>query len=271
MKENEFLKYSYCAFCIEKNSARLILVCLLCRLMFLKNLLFCRSPMDRCQLLWGNFACINAVEICRYCVAPWARSMCELNFNQYLYKQSRSVNSVLHMHTVISIYLNSLQTLTNTGCNMVFSNSLITWSSACSIIKSDSQNSFDFNPGRWFRPPDPAGFCRKDAGKSPDLAGNRWNMEAVFPPGIFLIFSDDYRTDPAGKHWNLPKSTENDPENSGPEYCFQLPSIFRCIPAVSRRTSFTWEDMLQYLSAYFSFDVDLFPDSCLHQSIVKIM
>jgi hypothetical protein len=29
--------------------------------------------------------------------------------------------------------------------------------------------------------------------------------------------------------------------------------------------------MLQYLWAYFSFDVDLFPDSCLHQSIVKIM
>jgi hypothetical protein len=31
------------------------------------------------------------------------------------------------------------------------------------------------------------------------------------------------------------------PETSRPEYCFQLPSIFRCIPAVSRRTSFIWE------------------------------
>jgi hypothetical protein len=64
-------------------------------------------------------------------------------------------------------------------------------------------------------------------------------MEAVFPPGIFRIFSDDFRTDPSGNHWNLSESTEMNPESSGPEYCFQLPSIFRCIPAVSRRTSFT--------------------------------
>jgi hypothetical protein len=65
-------------------------------------------------------------------------------------------------------------------------------------------------------------------------------MEAVFPPGISRIFSDDFRTDPARKHRNLSESTEKNPENSRPEYCFQLPSIFRCIPAVSRRTSFTW-------------------------------
>ncbi len=67
--------------------------------------------------------------------------------------------------------------------------------------------------GRSFLPPDLAGSSRKDAGKS---------------------------TDPAGKHWKLLEPTEKNPGNSRPEYCFQLPSVFRCIPAVSRRTSFTW-------------------------------
>ncbi len=78
-------------------------------------------------------------------------------------------------------------------------------------------------------------------------AGNIWNMEAVFPPGISRIFSDDFRTDPARKHRNLSESTEKNPENSRPEYCFQLPSIFRCIPAVSRRTSFTLVQMIKML------------------------
>jgi hypothetical protein len=32
-------------------------------------------------------------------------------------------------------------------------------------------------------------------------------MEAVFPPGIFRIFSDDFRKDPLGKHWKLSEST----------------------------------------------------------------
>jgi hypothetical protein len=70
--------------------------------------------------------------------------------------------------------------------------------------------------------------------------GNTWNMEAVFRSGISRIFSDDFRTDPTGKHWKLLEFTGNNPGNSRPEYCFQLASIFRCIPAVSRRTSFTW-------------------------------
>jgi hypothetical protein len=38
-------------------------------------------------------------------------------------------------------------------------------------------------------------------------AGNIWNMEAVFPPGISRIFSDNFRTDPAGKRRNLSEST----------------------------------------------------------------
>jgi hypothetical protein len=41
----------------------------------------------------------------------------------------------------------------------------------------------------------------------------------------------------------LSESTGKNPGNSRPEYCFQLPSIFRCKPAVSRRTSFTWVDI----------------------------
>ena len=33
--------------------------------------------------------------------------------------------------------------------------------------------------------------------------GNRWNVEAVFPPENFRIFSDDFRPVPAGKHGKL--------------------------------------------------------------------
>jgi hypothetical protein len=29
---------------------------------------------------------------------------------------------------------------------------------------------------------------------------NTWNMEALFQSGISRIFSDDFQTDPAGKH-----------------------------------------------------------------------
>src|SRR5579862_9659659 len=87
---------------------------------------------------------------------------------------------------------------------------------------------------------DPAGKMLESHWILQENTGKNWNMEAVFPPGIFRIFSDDFRSDPAGKHGKLSESTEKNPENSRPEYCFQLPSIFRCIPAVSRRTSFTW-------------------------------
>jgi hypothetical protein len=36
---------------------------------------------------------------------------------------------------------------------------------------------------------------------------NTWNMEAVFRLGISRIFSYDFRTDPAGKHWKFLEST----------------------------------------------------------------
>jgi hypothetical protein len=70
--------------------------------------------------------------------------------------------------------------------------------------------------------------------------GNTRYIEAVFQSGISRIFFDDFRMDPAGKHWKLLESTEKNPGNSRPKYCFQLPSIFRFKLAVSRRTSFTW-------------------------------
>jgi hypothetical protein len=78
------------------------------------------------------------------------------------------------------------------------------------------------------------GLCRK-----------RWeipetNMEAVFRSGISWIFSDDFQADPAGSHCKLLESTGKNPRHSRPEYCFQLPSIFRCLPAASPRTSLTW-------------------------------
>jgi hypothetical protein len=44
-----------------------------------------------------------------------------------------------------------------------------------------------------------------------------------------------------GNCWNPP---EKNAGNSRPEYCFQFPSIFRCIQAVSRHTSFTWINTL---------------------------
>ncbi len=96
------------------------------------------------------------------------------------------------------------------------------------------------DPGRSFLTPDLAGNIQESHRILQGNAGNIWNMEAVFPSGISRIFSDDFRTDPAGKHRNLSESTEKNPENSRPKYCFQLPSIFRCNPTVSRRTSFSW-------------------------------
>jgi hypothetical protein len=36
-----------------------------------------------------------------------------------------------------------------------------------------------------------------------ESTGNRWNVEAVFPPEIFRIFSDDFLPVPAGKHRKL--------------------------------------------------------------------
>jgi hypothetical protein len=88
--------------------------------------------------------------------------------------------------------------------------------------------------------------------------GNTWNMEAVFRSGISRIFSDDFRKNPAGKHWKLLESTGKDQGNSRPEYSFQLPSIFRYTPAVSRRTSFTWErEEKEKRNQIFSFDYSL--------------
>ncbi len=75
--------------------------------------------------------------------------------------------------------------------------------------------------------------------------GNIWNMEAVFPPGIFRIFfpmiSGRILLGSTRICRNPPKKIQKIPR---PEYCFQLHSIFRCIPAVSRRASFTWGSLI---------------------------
>jgi hypothetical protein len=38
------------------------------------------------------------------------------------------------------------------------------------------------------------GYCRNWQ----ENMGNSWSMEAVFPSGIFRVFSDDFRTVPTG-------------------------------------------------------------------------
>jgi len=82
------------------------------------------------------------------------------------------------------------------------------------------------HPGRSFLPPDPAGKYGKYREHGSSIPARN--------------FPDAFRTDPAGKHWKLLESNGKNPGNSRPEYCFQLPSIFRCKLANSRRTSFTW-------------------------------
>ncbi len=50
---------------------------------------------------------------------------------------------------------------------------------------------------------DLAGKMRKNHRILQENTGNIWNMKAVFPLGIFRIFSDDFRKDPLGKIWKL--------------------------------------------------------------------
>ncbi len=59
---------------------------------------------------------------------------------------------------------------------------------------------FLMSPGRWFRPPDSAGSCRKDAGKSPDPAGkHRKSLEhgSSILTQIVRIFSSRFLCFPA--------------------------------------------------------------------------
>jgi hypothetical protein len=72
-------------------------------------------------------------------------------------------------------------------------------------------------PVRSFLPPDLTGKIRES---HRILQENTWNMEAVFRSVISRIFSDDFRMNPAGKHWNSSESTGKNPENSRPKYCF---------------------------------------------------
>jgi hypothetical protein len=65
-------------------------------------------------------------------------------------------------------------------------------------------NVYAYDPGRSFLPPDLAGSCMEDAGKSPDPAGKHGKYlehGSSIPAWNFSdFFSDDFRTDSARKH-----------------------------------------------------------------------
>jgi hypothetical protein len=87
---------------------------------------------------------------------------------------------------------------------------------------------------------------RKDAGKSPDPAGKHGKYlehGSSIPVGNFPMIYGRILPESTGSCWNPP-------ENSRPEYCCQLSSIFRCIPAVSRRTSFTSVGGISFIIRY---------------------
>ncbi len=70
------------------------------------------------------------------------------------------------------------------------------------------------------------GSRRKDTGKSPDPAGKHGKYPkhgSSIPAWNFPMISGQILPESTGSSWN-PSG------NSRPEYCFQLPSIFRCIP-----------------------------------------
>jgi len=72
-------------------------------------------------------------------------------------------------------------------------------------LKRDKTSQVDHSCHRILQ--DLAGKMRESHRILQENTGNIWNMEAVFPPGIFRIFSDVFRKDPLGKHWNLSEST----------------------------------------------------------------
>jgi len=68
-------------------------------------------------------------------------------------------------------------------------------------------------------------------------------MEVVFPPGIFRIFSDDFRTDPSGKHRNLSEYTEKNRKIHGPNTPSNFLVFFvasRPFPAVCRSPGYVY-------------------------------
>jgi hypothetical protein len=66
-----------------------------------------------------------------------------------------------------------------------------------------------------------------------ESTGNRWNVEAVFPPGNFRIFSDDFRAIPAGKLEELTGiHRKKNPISSGGNTA-SISGYFQCFPAGS--------------------------------------
>ncbi len=54
---------------------------------------------------------------------------------------------------------------------------------------------------------------------------NRWNVEAVFPPEIFRIFSDNFRPVPVGKHRKLTRIHRKKSNKFPVEILLPLPAI----------------------------------------------
>jgi hypothetical protein len=90
-------------------------------------------------------------------------------------------------------------------------------------------------------------------------------MEVVFPPGIFRIFSDDFRVNPSGKHRNLSEYTEKKPENSRPDTAsnFLVFSIAsRPFPAICRSPGYVY--LTEALQARLEGGQKIVQKSCRH-------
>jgi hypothetical protein len=81
-------------------------------------------------------------------------------------------------------------------------------------------------------PPDLAGRVWESHRILKENTGNIWNMEAVFPPGIFQNFFDDFRTDPVGKHENLSESSGKIPDQNIASNFLVFSVVSRLFPAV---------------------------------------
>jgi len=96
-------------------------------------------------------------------------------------------------------------------------------------------------PGRRFRPPDPTGSCREDAGKSPDPPGKHRKLlehgssiSAGNCPDFFRWIPANFLCFPSEIVW---KSSKKNLENFQPEYCFHVPAISGVVLPEPVRTS----------------------------------
>ena len=107
------------------------------------------------------------------------------------------------------------------------------------------------NPGRRFRPPYPAGSCRKGAEKSPYPAGKHRKWKQYSGGNFFPMNSCEFPVLSGGKRSEI---IGKNPRKFRLEYCFHLPVCFQCVPVEcignapdpvgSCRTSFSWEQVI---------------------------